>query len=164
VCTERSVLLAALLLHEGYDTAVWVFDTQAHVAVGVRGAGRGFHDSGYAFIETTRESYVGEVSDPVSGGSEVVREPQLIRVGGTRVYTADLEAQYILDTLARTRLAKNALAQFDRYAATASEPFKREYAQRAELHQQTTRFAAWLEGASDDRARVFDLLTASRGR
>ena len=40
VCSEKSMLLASLLLHEGYDTVVWVFETQGHAAVGVASNGR----------------------------------------------------------------------------------------------------------------------------
>lgn len=164
VCSERSVLLAALLLHEGYDTAVWIFDSQRHVAVGVRGAGSGFEHSGYALIETTRESYVGEVGDNLAGRSAVIRAPQLVRVGGTRIYRADIEAQFIVDTMARTRSTRNALAVYRRYAETAVGPRQREFAAFARECDQTTRLAAWLETASDDRARVFRLLTDTGGR
>ena len=61
VCDDKSVLLAALLVHEGYDTVVWAFDSQAHAAVGVRCLGPGMRGSGYAFIETTAPAYVGQV-------------------------------------------------------------------------------------------------------
>lgn len=164
VCSERSVLLAALMLHEGYDTAVLIFDSQRHVAVGVRGSGSGFEGSGYALIETTRDSYVGEVGDELAGRSEIIRAPQLVRVGGTRAYGADLEAQFIVDTLARTRSTQNALAPYRRYAESVAGPWQREFAARARLHEQTTRLAAWLETASDERGKVFRLLTDSGGR
>jgi hypothetical protein len=164
VCSERSILLAALLLHEGYDTAVWIFDSQRHVAVGVRGAGSGFDHSGYALVETTRDSYVGEVGDELAGRSELNRAPQLVRVGGERTYRADLEAQFIVDTMARTRSTRNALAAYRRYAETTVGPWRREFAARALQHEQTTRLAAWLETASDDRAGVFRMLTDSGGR
>ncbi|HZL06805.1 MAG TPA: hypothetical protein VFE45_15550, partial [Coriobacteriia bacterium] len=35
VCSEKSVLLAALLTREGYDTALIILDAEGHVAVGV---------------------------------------------------------------------------------------------------------------------------------
>jgi len=164
VCSERSVLLAALLVHEGYDTAVWIFDSQRHVAVGVRGLGSGFERSGYALIETTRESYVGEVGADLAGRSEVVRPPQLVRLGGERVYGADLQARFIVDTLVRTRSTQSALAPYRRYAEADAGPWKREFAARALAHEQTTRLAGWIEAASDDRARVFRLLSDAGGR
>lgn len=164
VCSERSVLLAALLLHEGYDTAVWVFDTQRHVAVGVRGAGQGLDGSGYDFIETTRESWVGEMGDELAGRSAAARDPQLIRVGGERTYGADIESRVIADTLARTRVSVDALAQYRRHAESAPPGWESRFAALARMHDQTTRLAKWLESASDERETVYRMLTDSAGR
>ncbi len=44
VCSDRSVLLASMLMHEGYDTVLWVFYNEHHVAVGVRGSGSAITD------------------------------------------------------------------------------------------------------------------------
>jgi hypothetical protein len=160
VCTDKSVLLAALLVHEGYDTALWVFDSQGHVAVGVRGAGPGLHGSGYALVETTRIAYVDEVDGRllVTGGA--TRAPQLVRIGGSRRYLADVESDFIVATLERARLTDLALAPYTRIATEgATGRWARTYAGLAVQHQETTRFAAWLAAGSDRRAAIFATLT-----
>jgi hypothetical protein len=86
VCTEKSVLLAALLLHEGYDTAVLVFDSHEHVAVGVRSNALRFRTLPYAFVETTRPASIGESSPDLRAWGPVYRPPQTIPVGGTKRY------------------------------------------------------------------------------
>jgi hypothetical protein len=54
VCEDKSLLLAAILRKLGYGVALFKFDTENHMAVGVRCAdGYDFRDTGYAFIETT---------------------------------------------------------------------------------------------------------------
>jgi hypothetical protein len=86
VCTEKSVLLAALLVHEGYDTAVLVLDSHNHVAVGVRSDGLRFRSLPYAFVETTRSEPIGSYSADLLGWGPVYRPPQTIPVGGTKRY------------------------------------------------------------------------------
>ncbi|MDO8963986.1 MAG: hypothetical protein Q7W30_05760 [Coriobacteriia bacterium] len=164
VCTEKSILLAAILLHEGYDTALFVFDTQAHVAVGVRGAGPGLRGSGYAFIETTRPSYVGEADGRflVSGGT--TRALQLVRLGGDRTYASDIEAAFTVGALARTRMTELALAPYPALRSRGAGTWRRIYAGLADRHAQTTRLADWMERNTDDRTRVYALLTRSGGR
>lgn len=86
VCTEKSILLAALLLHEGYDTAVIVLDSHDHVAVGVRSDRVWFRDVPYAYIETTRPAPVGEVSRTYMAWGPTWSRPQTITLGGRRRY------------------------------------------------------------------------------
>jgi predicted CXXCH cytochrome family protein len=110
VCTDKSVLLAALLLHEGYDTGIWIFDTQHHAAVAVRGAGLGFGGTRYSFIETTREAYVNEYDDELLARGTYIAPPRLVRLGGSAIYTADDEASFVADELRRSRLSSVVLA------------------------------------------------------
>jgi len=86
VCTEKSVLLASLLVREGYDTALFVLDSHDHVAVGVRSDGPRFRDIPYAFVETTRTARIGEVRPDYLGWGPVGRRPQTIPLGGTKRY------------------------------------------------------------------------------
>ncbi len=102
VCSDKSVLLASLLAHEGYDTGIWVFPTQAHAAVALRGTGPGLRGSGYSLVETTQRSYVGEIDYTLRAAGPVCEVPQLIVVGeGTKRYTRDLQTEFIADTLER---------------------------------------------------------------
>lgn len=94
VCSGKSLLLAALLVHEGYDTSVWTFDTQRHATVGIRITGSGFRGSGYALVETTKPSLIGQVDPALCAAGPVARAPQVIAVGGTRPYGAAAEARF----------------------------------------------------------------------
>jgi hypothetical protein len=84
VCTEKSVLLASLMLHEGYETAVIVLDSHHHTAVGVRTDDARFRTLPYAFVETTARRSVGEYDRGLLGWGPIGRPPQTIRLGGTK--------------------------------------------------------------------------------
>lgn len=86
VCSEKSVLLGALLLHEGYDTAVLVLDSQDHVAVGLGSDGPRFRDLPYAFVETTSNTAIGEVRPDYLEWGPIGRPPQTIPLGGAKRY------------------------------------------------------------------------------
>lgn len=56
-CDEKSLLLAYLLRELGYGTAVFLFEEEAHMAVGITAPDRYcYRDTGYAFIESTAPS------------------------------------------------------------------------------------------------------------
>ncbi|MCT8337273.1 hypothetical protein FKB36_07130 [Methanoculleus sp. Afa-1] len=53
-CDEKSLLLAYLFRELGYGTAVFLFEKETHMAVGIKAPDRYcYRDTGYAFIETT---------------------------------------------------------------------------------------------------------------
>lgn len=164
VCDDKSVLLAALLVHEGYDTAVWAFDSQAHAAVGVRGLGSGMLGSGYAFIETTRPSYVGQMGGTLGSYAEWRREPQLVRVGGSRRYRSDLEAAFVAGALERARRHERRLSPYLRYVQSAPPRWEPAYRSAALRQTESGRLAALISASSDERERLFELLTRSGGR
>jgi len=54
ICEEKSFLLAYLLRGLGYGVVLFRFDTENHMAVGIKSPmGYSFQNSGYAFVETT---------------------------------------------------------------------------------------------------------------
>lgn len=71
VCGDKSLLLAALLQYEGYHVALLQFDPESHMAVGIRVPGAGYKDTGYAFVESTAPSLVGEVGQGYGPGGRV---------------------------------------------------------------------------------------------
>jgi len=163
ICTDKSVLLAALLLHEGYDTGIWVFDTQHHAAVAVRGNSTGFAGTPYSFIETTREAYVNEYDEDLLARGIYVAPPRLIQLGGTTLYTAASESSLVADELRRSQRSSEALAPYRSYAEAAEDPWRGSYAALAEQHEVVTRRAEWIRANSDNRAMVFDALTDTGG-
>lgn len=89
ICSDKSLLLAALLSTEGYASAILHFGRDHHVAVGIPApAGYDFDKCGYAVIETTAVSYIGGL--PIApDGSQNLHRPKVIPVGnGTKTYSA----------------------------------------------------------------------------
>jgi len=158
VCTDKSVLLASLLLHEGYDTAIWVFESQRHAAVGIRSSGPGFAGTHYSFIETTREAFVNEYADDLLAAGTFIKPPQLIQVGGRTRYGADVQSTYIAEVLRHSRDSSVTLAPYRLYARQAADPWRTTYAALAEEHESATRLIAWIRDHDDDRALVFRTL------
>lgn len=158
VCSDKSVLLASLLAHEGYDTGIWVFPTQAHAAVALRGNGPGLRGSGYSLVETTQRSYVGEIDYTLRAAGPVCEVPQLIVVGGgTKRYTRDLQTEFIADTLERANGPRRIIPQANASARTATAetgalPGEREPA---------TRLAEWIDSRRDWPEATYALLVAS---
>jgi hypothetical protein len=87
-CDDKSMLLAGLLAHEGYGVALFYFGPEQHMAVGVACSEKGYRDTGYAYIETTRVSFVGTGSDALAGNITIASDPLVIQIGdGTAGYT-----------------------------------------------------------------------------
>lgn len=109
-CDDRALLLTGILSAAGYDVSLFVFDTEAHAAVGIRvEPGYDFRDTGYAYIETTGPAYIGDV--PPLEGNVSLRDstPEVIPIGnGTKRYGAAAQVQAILDmrTDAKSELSR----------------------------------------------------------
>jgi hypothetical protein len=158
VCTEKSLLLAAMMVREGYDTVLWVFDAQHHVALGVAGESARFRGSEYTFIETTATRYIGQAEAKYTGYAAYVQPPALIRLGGKRSYGATREVEFLLRQL---RLAEQDRAFGERYAAhaaRASGSQREEYARRAEEHLAATRVESFIISNAHDRVGAYKAL------
>lgn len=163
VCTEKTLLLASLLKHEGYDCVIWVFPTQRHVALGVATTGSGFRGSGYAFIETTRPAWIGESDPSYSAAGPVSYPPLQIDLGGERRYEAGLQVEYVLRVLDRARLDSSAYGPYTEYSS-AIPGHGDEYAQIAVKSDYAQRIAELIETNPHMREKVFELLTAEGRR
>lgn len=155
VCTEKSLLLGAMLVHEGYETALWAFDHQHHIALGVAGNGAYFRGSRYAFIETTAVRYVGQVEPKYNGYAAYVQPPALIELGGSLQYGSAFETDYLLRRLS---MAEKDRAYGERYAGRATRAvgsWREEYARRAEESLAAGRVAGFIMERAHDRAGVY---------
>jgi hypothetical protein len=157
VCTEKCVLLGALLVHEGYDTVLWVFPTQRHVALGVRSNGARFRGTPYAFIETTDDAFIGQAEPGLSSAGPVVRPPRTIALGGTRAYRAGRQVERILAELASAQRVSTHTARYMRWSV-ADTTYRRRYAERAKEHLVASARAAFILGRTHDRAGVYAML------
>ncbi|HJJ48311.1 MAG TPA: hypothetical protein O0X39_04905 [Methanocorpusculum sp.] len=85
ICSDKTVLLAGLLSHEGYACAVLHFARENHVTAGLPAPeGFDFMGCGYAVAETTAISYIGAASSEY-GVCE--NRPKVFPIGhGTKTY------------------------------------------------------------------------------
>jgi hypothetical protein len=101
-CDDKSLLLAGLLAHEGYKVALFVFDPESHMAVGIGSTDSLYKDTGYAYIETTNFSFAGVPPDSLRGGVVLRSDPLVIPIGtGTRVYSSGEDTAYINNAVSR---------------------------------------------------------------
>lgn len=162
VCSEKSFLLAALMLHEGYDTVFWVLESQNHVAPGVAvNGGPDFRDSGYAFIETTRLAYIGEVSAENRAAGPVARPPQLIKLGGTKRYEGGQQVAYILGELERAERTSKHLRPYLTLVGSTPRAAGNAYALAQREAQLASRRVAYLRGQSDEPEAAYAYLVGS---
>lgn len=86
-CDDKSLLLAALLAHEGYDVVLLYFSDESHMAVGVKSTDCIYKETGYAYIETTNVTFVGIAPLELEDGTKLLSDPLVIPVGfGNRTY------------------------------------------------------------------------------
>ncbi len=151
VCSEKSVLLAALLVHEGYATAVFALPIQHHVAVGVKSDGAWFARTEYAFIETTRPALVGDVSSENRAMGPVHRPPIVMVVSDGIEYSSGAEVEYVLS---RVRESLTPI-EFNRRSYPALKTPGTYWALQDAQEQATTELAEFVLEHPHDRERVF---------
>ena len=81
VCSDKSMLMVALLAHEGHDVALLVFDAEKHMTAGIKGPGKHYGRSGYLLIESTAPAYIGEIPEQFVSGIRLQSEPHVIPIG-----------------------------------------------------------------------------------
>jgi len=159
VCTDKTVLLGSLLVHEGYDTVLWVFDAPNHVALGVASDGARFRGTDYAFVETTAPRFVGQAGAEYRAPGPIARPPRTIALGGWRSYASGDEVDVILRELERARATQHA---WRRYAtAMRFGPSQPRLAHREIESWVADATAAFILSHTHDRQSVYALL---RGR
>lgn len=99
-CDDKSVLLAGLLLKEGYDVVLLEFDSEEHMNVGIKSSGCQYRDTGYATIETTEVNLIGWEKIEIGDDGELLDSDPLVitfdNEGGLR-YTACDQVREIYD-------------------------------------------------------------------
>lgn len=159
-CDDRSLLLAALLVHEDYDAALFAFDYQSHAAVGLRSDGPGFRGTGYAFVETNWPAFIGEARGSYIAWAAWRRDPQVVSLGGSRVYSAAEEASFVAEMLERSRALARQLDEYVGFARSGPEKWRPAYIEQARRRAEAQRTVALIEAHDFDRARLFELLSA----
>jgi hypothetical protein len=89
VCSDKSVLLAALLRELGFGVALFEFDTENHMAVGIRCPdGYDYRGTGHAFVESTSPSIMTDAGGTYAGGDRLVSVPEVIPVAEGRAFAS----------------------------------------------------------------------------
>ena len=103
-CDDKSILLAGLLSHNGYNVSLFFFPEDSHMAVGIASDEPGFRDSGYLFIETTNVSLIGIPTEEFENGAALTSDLFVIPVGnGTVGYRKADETRRIDQAAAQAR-------------------------------------------------------------
>lgn len=163
VCVDRSVLLAALLVHEGYDAGLWTLAADNHVAVAIRGEGEGYRRSGYVFVEATRRAFVGEVPEDYAGLADWEPVPRLVVAGRGAAYRADVETAVIVEERREAERLARRLEPYRGYAAAAVGPWREAYEREARRQLEAASLAAQLSTMVDDRTLAFATLATLGG-
>ncbi len=80
-CDEKSLLLAYLLRELGYGVAVFEFEQESHMAVGIRApAEYCYRNTGYAFIETTVPSIPTDAGGDYGATGKLKSDPKVFVV------------------------------------------------------------------------------------
>lgn len=89
VCSDRSVLLAALFRELGFSVALLRFDAENHMAVGLRcPAEYGFRGTGYAFVESAGTKIMTDAEGTYGGGVALISTPEVIPVAEGRAFAS----------------------------------------------------------------------------
>lgn len=80
-CDEKSLLLVYLLRELGYGVAVYHFEEEHHMAVGIKAPARYcYKETGYAFIETTKPAIPTDAEGEYAGHGKLSSDPVVIVV------------------------------------------------------------------------------------
>lgn len=103
-CDDKSILLAGLLLKEGYDVVLLEYESEEHMNVGIRSNGCEYRNTGYATIEATDVNLIGWEKIEIGDGEVLDSDPLVITFDneGGLYYTACSQVQAIYDTFKST--------------------------------------------------------------
>lgn len=89
VCSDKSVLLAALLRELGFGVALIRFDVECHMAVGIRCQdGYDYLGTGYAFAESTTPSIITDAGGEYVGAGRLVSAPKVIPIAEGQAFAS----------------------------------------------------------------------------
>jgi hypothetical protein len=126
-CDDKSRLLAGLLLREGFGAALFFFQKEKHMAVGIRSTGDGFMGSGYAYIETTSPSYIGFPSYEYSE-VKLTSTPEVMLLGdNVKAWTKGKQVAFLHETLNAERARAETLNKALAAAREKNAALKTEY-------------------------------------
>ncbi len=81
-CDDKSLLLASLLYIGGYSVALFYYEKESHMAVGIGSDDGGFLNSGFAYTETTTPHLIGIIPHLLEGNIPLASHPEIIVIKG----------------------------------------------------------------------------------
>jgi hypothetical protein len=92
VCEEKSRLLAAILKELGYGVALFKFEPENHMAVGIKCPIQySYYNSGYCFIETTRPTLITDSQESYIGVGQLRSVPEIIEISDGKSFDSVAE-------------------------------------------------------------------------
>ncbi|OPY37427.1 MAG: AN1-like Zinc finger [Methanoregula sp. PtaU1.Bin051] len=152
VCGDKSFLLAGLLARERYDVALLLFEPEKHMAIGIRADHDDYRNTSYAFLETTKVSFVGVVPDHLGGDIILKSTPQVIPLGeGGRKFSATDETTYIGD---QSQMAKERIMRLEKEIRSSESNISR-YNALAEEHNRYATLYNYISTHGYDRPGTY---------
>jgi len=85
VCGDKSVLLAYLLRELGYEVVIFIFEPEAHGAVGIKcQSPYDYRGTGYCFVETTLPSIITDAEGEYVSGMHLYSMPDVYHISEGR--------------------------------------------------------------------------------
>ncbi len=78
VCSDKSILLAKILIQAGYQICFFIYPQANHMALGIKVDDKGSYNSGFCFIESTAYSKIGEIPEKIGDDQVLDDNPQVI--------------------------------------------------------------------------------------
>ena len=99
-CDDKSLLAAALLSAEGYDVSLLEFESEEHMALGIKSLDYPYKNTGYAYVEITDYNYPGWPVIEINNGNTITSDPFIIPVGdGKSSYNSCDDVFYIYERM-----------------------------------------------------------------
>ena len=88
VCADKTILLAKLLVAQGYDVAIFSFERANHMALGLKvPKGFGMYGTDYTFVESTGYAPIGRIPNNFTGGVTLENNPDVVPIkGGGKIF------------------------------------------------------------------------------
>jgi hypothetical protein len=87
VCEDKSILLAFLLKELGYGVVLFEFETDQHMAVGIKVPEKfSYKKTGYAFVETTRPNIISDSHCDYVNSGKLTSVPLIIPVSDGKTF------------------------------------------------------------------------------
>lgn len=151
VCSDKSMLMVALLAHEGYDVALLAFEAENHMTAGIKGPGTQYRNSGYLLIESTQPAYIAEIPEQFVSGIRLQSEAHVIPIGtGKTAYGSASRTARILQVRESAQAAGQALS-----ASAQGKMLTVEQANKINAQLQTVYESQFMFSAIDGHAEKF---------